>query len=120
GYSLARVRRLVAIGEYQLQSGEVEGEIGPKIYRVEIPDWQRRAPSEVAHTPASVRQIRRHSYQHQQRNISGTAARILQPFANVQPNNVEHYRGRQQSQRGPKKIVGIGGQGRIFRPADEY
>jgi hypothetical protein len=47
---------------------------------------------------AMQRQITSNAYQHHQRNVCGYAPGVLQPLADVEPNNVEQHRYRQKPQ----------------------
>ncbi len=58
--------------------------------------------------------------QHQQRNVGADASGILQPFADVQANNVEQNRHAQQAERRPQRVDLVICQMAIPGTADEY
>src|SRR5215471_3017067 len=53
------------------------------------------------------RQIAANSDEHEQWDVGGNTARVLQPLADVQPDHVKDHGNCQQSQRGPYEILGV-------------
>ena len=94
----ARIVHLFAHGRDQFEPGECKRDLRPEIDRVPVPRGQHVGDSEMGRRAVPTGNDRSNAHQHQQRHIGSHAARILQPFADVQPDDVQHHSNQQACQ----------------------
>ena len=105
--SFARIANLIAHGGDQLKPGKGEGDLRPEIDGIEIPVRHHVGNREVR--DGTVAHINKgcDGGKHQQRNVGGDAARVLQPLADVQADDIQDHCDGQQNERAGKQKCSV-------------
>ena len=101
--STARIAHLFGHAGNQLEAGEREGDLRPEVDGVPIPRGTHVGERELRDRAVAQADQHGHAGEDQQRQIGADAARVLQPFADVEADDVEHHRDQKQGQRNPEQ-----------------